>query len=517
MQLAGSKWIGTLLIGCDGSPTQLVQSMTLTTKPWGSGVWVRGGRRTIEASISAVATAGPAHVAAVRTDAMVPLHGISSIRFGTDISFDEAYWEVVSAATPRFAVSTDVMLTAGPPLACADQPFVAAPEVALTNAGAVVTFVNDRIDPWATAPVKVAACLSVGVAPVSTMNTTRWPVWRSLAAATRFSYGGVTEAVTTDDGGVGYASTFPVWDDGTNATIGGAGYPYRRAVNLTAVPMGATSPWVGLLSTVAVPKNATAGRSAIPPTAPAAIHPPPPSSTPVVTSSGASPVAMTATAISFVASAGLLFVAAIVLLGVAICRRGKGSKKRRSRKKGEYDQRDKRGKRDKEDKKGRRQRDDNRNNENDGDSDSDTGSSSSSDEDETRDTRDIARQDDRAVRSNNTGNDTREDARGRNSQHHTHPNGNKGEHLNAERNNQRGGHHGRNGKGFSNFRRVGMMLIMMPCMASACDPGIANACAQCLGTISPSTCQCSCGWSKVESIVYSMFLFLSTLIMLLYT
>ena len=453
LQLAAGRWVGPLTMGCDDSPTRIEQAVALTTTPWGAGVWVRGGARALVANVSAVPTEQPPRVGSTRAAPTVALHGTSSVRFGLDPPFDEAYWEVVSAQAPVFAVSPDVVLTAPPPPECADQPFSAAPSVSVANGGVTVGFVNTLNPAWdGAAPLKVAACLTVGVAPVTPVAAAAWPVWRSAAAAARFSKGGGTQQVDTDAGDVGYLSTSPQWDDGGAAAAPAPGYPYRAAVDLTPALVAATSPWVGLLSTVAAPANVTGtgGRSQLTPAA--TVAPPPPAAGAPLAAPTAGPAVLTITAIAFMAGACVLLIAAIVLLIVAVCYRSKrGAKKQEVKSDGE---------------------------------------SSSDGEDDGKE----EEEEEEAEEEKETPEVVKRPSSHHSKKAHSHHS-----------------HHG-------GPRRVSRIMVMlaMPCLASACTQRMADACAACAGTLSPSTCDCSCGWSKAEAIAYSMLLFPATLMMLLY-
>ena len=75
-------------------------------------------------------------------------------------------------------------------------------------ASATVQFTNDAHS----SPLRAAVCLNITLVPVRPYEGTL--VWRSAAAASRFSSGTVRNAIAPD-GSPAYAASQPVWDDGS--------------------------------------------------------------------------------------------------------------------------------------------------------------------------------------------------------------------------------------------------------------------------------------------------------------
>lgn len=54
------------------------------------------------------------------------------------------------------------------------------------------------------------------------------------------------------------------------------------------------------------------------------------------------------------------------------------------------------------------------------------------------------------------------------------------------------------------MNRFFVFLSLVAVLVVACPPGYDDACSACSGTLSPTTCSCSCGWTRVETVLYSM-------------
>lgn len=61
-----------------------------------------------------------------------------------------------------------------------------------------------------------------------------------------------------------------------------------------------------------------------------------------------------------------------------------------------------------------------------------------------------------------------------------------------------------------------LLLLLLVASASACSVGKQRACRACSGTLSPTTCSCSCGWTRIETLAYSLILLPLAFIVLIY-
>lgn len=61
-----------------------------------------------------------------------------------------------------------------------------------------------------------------------------------------------------------------------------------------------------------------------------------------------------------------------------------------------------------------------------------------------------------------------------------------------------------------------VLVLLLAHLASACPDEYQAACAACSGTLSPTTCACSCGWTRVEKVIYSLVLLPLALVTLAY-
>ena len=515
----GGRWVAKFSASCAYARV-FDQNVTLSTSAWGSGVWARGGARRLVASIDAAPTEAPPGVTAAPAAEVVPLLGASSVRFGLTLSEDEAYWEVSSVGLPSFVTQARTGLTDAPPKTCSgSQAGMTNVTATLAGPAATVSFVNSGNN---RRPMRTALCLDVTLTPVRPFPGTA--LWRSAAAASRFSGGGVNETVAPD-GSPAYAAVTPLWDDGSPAGNPlEKGYPYRGTDGLAAATVSVVSPWVGLMSTAAAapqrfppppspaPPDARGGRSAIPS-----------GQWTIQQSDTAAPApagttVMANTAIALVAFGGLLFLASIIVLSVAIARLCNGQ--RRRRRPDDYHEDDRRSKY-RED--GRRPKDDYADRRRDDYADrrrDDYEDRRQPPREEYRrprvdyeeDRRQPPREEDRRPseedrRPKPAGELPREEDR--------RPKDNQPPQVDPKGAAGAGDRRARvKGLGVARF----MLIVLLPCCVSASTCGSARdiACNSCKGVLSPSTCTCTCGWSDVETVVYAMLLLPSVTMLMLY-
>ena len=302
--LSAGRWVANFSASC--APAQTFdQAVTLNTSAWGALVWARGGARRLVAALAPTPTTAPPQVVAVPSADVVPLGGSASIRFGLALPEDEAFWEVVASGPVTYATQSRAALMDPPPRTC--RAAMAHVSVDSTGPSVTVQFTNGG----SSSPRRAAVCLNITLAPVRPYEGTL--VWRSAAAASRFSSGGVRDAVAPD-GSPAFVAAQPVWDDGSiveDPRDPGLGYPYRNNKGLSTIHALVVSPWVGLMSAAASAPMpfvnvSSSGRLF-------ASLAPPPSVTPA-------PPAADTTATLLVALGSLLLAASIVVLAVAVAR-----------------------------------------------------------------------------------------------------------------------------------------------------------------------------------------------------